>query len=116
MPGSGEVGYQKRACCKEECNRDIARQVAAARWERYDAHHVGDEDEEETGKQVGRVSVGLLAQRRPDHLIIYVHHKHVHQSCETLGSLVCDLVLPAPACGNEDAQQQEDRIDEEYAH
>lgn len=50
---------------------DVARHVAASRRERYNSHQVGEEDKEETGKQIWSILVCLLAESGLDEVIVY---------------------------------------------
>ena len=113
---TGEVGDQE---CRytEECGAgDITRQVTTTWREWYDTHDVGNEDEEEASKQPWCVLWRLLTERSLDHILIYRHDEHVHQSNKSLRCRIIYLVLLAPASWNQNTNQQDDSIDEEHAN
>ena len=113
---SRDVGDKERAEGKECRHCNVTRDVTSTRWERHDTHEVCKEDEEEASKQIRCILVRLLSEHRLHNVVIDRHDKHVHQSCETLRSRIADLVLLAPACRNEDAEQEHNGIDENNAN
>ena len=114
--GTGEVGNQECRYTEEYGAGDITRQVTTTWREWYDTHDVRHEDKEEASKQPWCVLWGFLTQGGLNHIGIYRHDEHVHQSHKSLWCRVIHLVLPAPAGWYQDTEQQDDSIDEEHAN
>ena len=113
---TGEVGDQEGRHTEECGAGDITCQVTTTRREWYDTHDVGHEDEEEASKQPWCILRGFLTQCSLDHIVIYRHDEHVHQSYKSLRCRIIYLVLLAPASWNQNTNQQDDSIDEEHAN
>jgi hypothetical protein len=114
--GTAELCDDERTECEEEGARDVTCQVTTTRWERHDTHHVTREDEEEAGEQIRRIFLIALSYSRLHDVVLDPRHQHLHQSCEPTGSRVAGLVLAVPSCRQEDAEQEDDRVDEKHGY
>ena len=111
-----ELHNQEGAEGKEERNGDIARHISRAWRERYQAHHITREDEEEAGEQIGRVFLVALPYSRLDDLIHHIHHEHLDKADEATRCTIRGLALLVPAGAEQDAAQQDGHIDEHHGH
>ena len=84
----GKGGHEEGDERQNAGHGDVARKVRAARENRDDTHDVVQEDEEEQGEQIGRVFVGVFAQRRGNHLVLEEHDNGFHKGLQTARGLV----------------------------
>ena len=84
----GEGGHEEGDERQNAGHGNVAREVRAARENRDDAHDVVQEDEEEEREQIGRIFVGVFAQRRGNHLVLKEHDDGFHEGLQTARGLV----------------------------
>ena len=74
-----EIGDKESNDSKGCCDSKIARYIGTGREEGYQAHAVGEEDEEEKGEHVGQVFfVVLLPYHGPHNTVAHEDHEHFH--------------------------------------
>jgi hypothetical protein len=102
-----DVDNQHRGNGQEHGYVDVTRDVCSA-WEHGNKpNHVTSEDEKEHRQQERSVAFVLpFAHGRPYQVVVDVHHEHLHQANETLGSSTFLIYLLIPACARQEDREQ----------
>ena len=104
-----EEVYRKECEQREHhCHGDVSGHIRASWEERHQSEKVGQEDEEEGGKEIRSVFlVVLLADRRLDDVVVHHHNHHLHKAGESAWSLFGRIVFPIPSRHTQNNEYQE---------